>query len=435
MRARWRLKRAGAMAVDVRALNNLVSVGVVVSALAMSGVCAAQQQAGMTQAGAAAMSAASSPEQSPAEQSVAQSADVGSAARELNPFAAPWRMSARPADAVDAPRPTVRVPSLVWQYTEVEPSDPQKAATGISARLEKARKLVSGKYDVTRIGDRGIGKGLNFYSLDKEVMMGKELSEEVEKHSRLFGDPRINEYINRLAQNLVRNSDAKVPFTVKIIDSDEVNAFALPGGFFYINTGLILAADNEAELAGVMAHEIAHVAARHATKMATKKDIWDIASIPLIFVGGPAGVAVHNFVSMAVPMSFMKFSRNAESEADLLGMEYQYAAGYDPAEFIDFFEKIAAQEKQRSNLISRAFSTHPMTSDRIKKSEKVLATMLPANDQYLVTTSDFEEMKARLARLTTGRRVDELKPGKPTLRKSVAESVEESVDAGGPMVR
>jgi hypothetical protein len=278
--------------------------------------------------------------------------------------------------------------------------------------------FVKKKYDVTKIGDRGIGGGVNFYSIDKEIMLGKELSEEVEQQSKLLSDKVITEYVNRIGQNLVRNSDAQVPFTIKIIESDEVNAFALPGGFFYVNTGLILAAENEAELAGVMAHEIAHVAARHATKNQTKRDIWNIASIPLVFVGGPAAMAVRNFASLAVPMSFMKFSRDAEREADLLGIEYGYATGYDPSAMVNFFERLSAKEKHKKNFIARAFATHPMNEDRVRRAQKEMDTMLPPNEEYLLTTSEFDEVKARLVKLTSYKRLEDFDPKHPTLRKA-----------------
>lgn len=275
------------------------------------------------------------------------------------------------------------------------------------------------KYDPSKIGERGIGKGVNFYSLEKEEAIGKELSQEVERNSKLLKDPVVNEYINRLGQNLVRNSDAKVPFTIKIIDSDEVNAFALPGGYFYVNTGLIEAAGSEAELAGVMAHEIAHVAARHATKNMTKSQIWNMASIPLIFVGGPVGFAIKEAAGVAVPMGFLKFSRNAEREADLLGLEYEYAAGYDPEAFVSFFEKLKAQEKKKGNFISKAFSTHPMTDDRVKRAQKEIADMLPPRPQYIVDTSEFEQVKARLAGILNGRRLmHDKSSNRPTLRRA-----------------
>lgn len=303
------------------------------------------------------------------------------------------------------------------------------AATNVVVDAAGRPIAVKRRYDVSRIGDRGVGGGVNFYSLDKEVRMGKEMAQEVEQESKLFADKVVNEYVNRLGQNLVRNSDAQVAFTIKVIDSDEVNAFALPGGFFYVNTGLILAADNEAELAGVMAHEIAHVAARHATKNQTKKDIWNFASIPLVFFGGPAVIAVRNFASLAVPMSLLKFSRDAEREADLLGIQYEYAAGYDPSAMVNFFERLNAKEKQHHNFISRAFSTHPMNEDRVRRAQKEMDTMLPPNEEYLVTTSEFDEVKARLNKMTSFKRLEDFDPRHPTLRKaSTADSSKDSKD-------
>jgi len=260
----------------------------------------------------------------------------------------------------------------------------------------RARKLA--KYDVARIGERGVGEGVNFYSLDKERALGKELAAQIETQSRLIGDPVITEYVNRIGQSIVRNSDAKVPFTIKVLDDDEVNAFALPGGYFYVDSGLIMAADNEAELAGVMAHEVAHVAARHATKSATRSQIWNMASIPLIFFGGPAGYALRQVAVLAVPMSFLKFSRDAEREADLLGLEYEYAAGYDPQSFVQFFEKLGARQKEKQNMLAKAFATHPMNDDRIKRAQKEIGILLPGREQYVVNTSEFDEVKIRLAR-------------------------------------
>ena len=252
------------------------------------------------------------------------------------------------------------------------------------------------KYDVTLIGHRNIGSGLNFYSLDREIAVGQEYAKQVEQTSKLITDPEITNYVNRIGQNLVRNSDSRVPFAIKVIDSDEVNAFALPGGFFYVDSGLILAADSEAELAAIMAHEIAHVAARHATKNMTKQQIWTMASIPLMFVGGPAGYAIAEVANIVVPMSFLKFSRDSEREADMLGLQYDYAAGYDPQAFIQFFERLKAGQKQKHSKIAKLFSTHPMTADRIRAAQAEIQKYLPDRDSYVVDTSDFEAMKARL---------------------------------------
>src|SRR5580693_8758290 len=197
------------------------------------------------------------------------------------------------------------------------------------------------------IGDRDVGRGVNFYSLEKEIGLGKQLAQEVERQAKIIDDPVIAEYVNRVGQNLVRNSDAKVPFTIKVLDSEEVNAFALPGGFFFVNSGLILKADNEAEMAGVMAHEIAHVAARHGTRQATRGDMINYGTIPLIFLGGWTGFAIRQGAGLAIPMGFLKFNRGFESEADMLGLEYMYKAGYDPVALVDFFEKVQSLEKRK----------------------------------------------------------------------------------------
>jgi predicted Zn-dependent protease len=278
--------------------------------------------------------------------------------------------------------------------------------------------------DVSAIGNRDIGggKGLgNWYSLEKEIRIGKEYAQQVEASVKLVQDPVINEYVNRVGQNIVRNSDAQVPFTIKVIDSDEVNAFALPGGFFYVNTGLILAADNEAELAGVMAHEIAHVAARHATRQMTRGQLANLATIPLIFMGGGIGLAVRSAAGIGLPLTFLNFSRGFEEEADYLGVEYMYASGYDPQAFISFFEKIQAKEKEKPGTLAKAFSTHPQTPDRIEKSQEEIATILPSRNEYIVDTSEFEQVKARLARLENHRKVSpDNEENGPTLRRTTS---------------
>lgn len=273
------------------------------------------------------------------------------------------------------------------------------------------------KYDVTLIGHRNVGNGLNFYSLEREIAVGQDLAKQVEQSSRLVTDQEVTAYVNRIGQNLVRNSDSRVPFTIKVIDSWEINAFALPGGFFYVDSGLILAADSEAELAAIMAHEIAHVAARHATKNMTKQQIWTMASIPLMFVGGPAGYAIAEIANIAVPMGFLKFSRDSEREADMLGLQYDYAAGYDPQAFIQFFERLKAQEKQKHSKIAKMFSTHPMTADRITAAQSEIRTYFPDRDSYVVDTSEFESMRARLLSLQGNHRLSANGASRPVLRK------------------
>lgn len=270
--------------------------------------------------------------------------------------------------------------------------------------------------DIENIGVRDINKGsINFVSLDKEIAMGRELAQEVERDSKLLNDPVVNEYVNRVGQNIVRNSDAKVPFTIKVIESDEVNAFALPGGFFYVNTGLLLAADDEAELAGVMAHEIAHVAARHGTKQMSKAQLFQIAAIPLIFVTGGIGYGIQQAANFLVPVTFLKFSRGMEEQADYLGVQYLYKTGYDPSSMVRFFEKLQAKEKAKPGSVSKLFSTHPPTSDRIKKVEETIETILPPRDRYVEDTSEFAKVKAHLADIENVNRGED--ENRPTLRR------------------
>ncbi len=277
--------------------------------------------------------------------------------------------------------------------------------------------------DVNAVGQRNIGgRGMgNWYSTNWEIGTGKSYSMEVEKASHLVTDPVVVEYINRVGQNLVKNSDAKVPFTIKVLDTDEINAMALPGGFFYVNSGLILACDSEDELAGVMAHEIAHVAAHHAAREMTKLNYMQIGSIPLmIFTQGTwTGYGIYEASQLAVPLTFLQFSREYEAEADYLGIQYAYRAGYDPQGMVSIFEKLDALEKHKPGAISRAFSDHPATPDRIGHVEDEIATILPARNDYLVTTSEFDQVKARLARIQNKRGLNDKKGGnKPTLRRT-----------------
>jgi hypothetical protein len=277
--------------------------------------------------------------------------------------------------------------------------------------------------DVNAVGTRNIGgRGVgNWYSTDWEIRNGKSYSMEIEKSAHLVTDPVIVEYVNRVGQNIVKNSDCKVPFTIKVIDSDEINAMALPGGFFYVNSGLIMAADEEAELAGVMAHETAHVCAHHAARQMTKMNYAQIGSIPLIIFtqGSWTGYGIYEATQLAIPMTFLKFSRMDEAEADWLGVQYMYKAGYDPQAFIQFFEKIDALEKHKPGTLAKVFADHPQTPDRILHSEEEIATILPARPDYMVTTSEFDDVKTRLARLENKRKINDGKGGnKPTLRRT-----------------
>src|ERR1700733_14523309 len=305
-------------------------------------------------------------------------------------------------------------------------------ATAVAASLLQFSAFADDKKkDPDEIGNRSVDKGLNWYSIEKEIAMGKGLAQEVERQAKNVDDPIIAEYVNRLGQNLVRNSDAKVPFTIKVIDTEEVNAFALPGGFFFVNSGLILKADSEAELAGVMSHEIAHVAARHGTRQATRGEIAQLATIPLIFMGGWTGYGIRQAASVAIPIGYLSFSRGFESEADLLGLEYMYKSGYDPGAFVDFFEKIQSLEKKKPGTMAKEFSTHPITEDRITAAQKNIQEYLKERPEYVVTTSEFNDVKTRLMALHNKRKVDTQDPGRPTLRKAPGASTGDDKDDKG----
>jgi len=348
-----------------------------------------------------------------------------------------------PAAQTPAEQPSVPMPAPPPDTTSHAPAQDSSSTANdtpaanppvIQEPDESKVKHTGGEDDVDAIGNRKIGgRGLgDWYSLETEIRIGKQYAMQVDNSVKLITDPVVTEYVNRIGQNLVRNSDAQVPFTIKVIDSDEVNAFALPGGFFYVNSGLILAADEEAELAGVMAHEISHVCARHQMRQMTRANWAQIGTLPLIFVGGGIGYAVYEAAGLGLPITFMKFQRNFEAEADYLGLQYMYKTGYDPQAFISFFEKIQAREKKKPGTIAKAFASHPQTPDRIAASQKEIATILPAKPQYIVSTSEFDEVKARLAMIDNRHKVIDDKEGsKPTLRRTSSSDKSGGSDKSG----
>lgn len=309
-----------------------------------------------------------------------------------------------------------------------QPDKDGKAATPSPTPAVTAKAPLSVKEDPSQIGKRNINGGADKLfgwlggSKEKEIQIGRQLALEVEQQSKMVEDPIITEYVNRVGQNIVLHSDAKIPFTIKVIDSDEVNAFALPGGFFFVNRGLILAADNEAELAGVMAHEIAHVAARHAMENQGKGTLLQYGILGgLILTGGIAGSILQNTQGLAQMLAFFKFSRGAEVEADNLGVQYLYAAGYDPTAMSTMFEKLASQNKKKPGTLSKLFMSHPPTLERRDDSLQLVARF-PEREEYIISTSEFQRVKARLLKLTNARAavkgdVDETDPGRPTLKK------------------
>jgi predicted Zn-dependent protease len=314
----------------------------------------------------------------------------------------------------------------------------QKSTQATVAR----KKTLSVNEDPTLIGKRNINKGIISKmsgSTEKEVRIGRELAAEVDRQAKFIDDPVITEYVNRVGQNIVIHSDAKIPFTIKVIDSDEVNAFALPGGFFYVNKGLLLVADNEAEVAGVMAHEIAHVAARHAVENQTKAGLLEYLAIGTsIFLGGIPGMIFQNTAGLGLLGAFMKFSRGAEEEADKLGVQYMWAAGYDPSAMATMFEKLEAKNKKKPGLISRAFASHPAPPDR-RAASLALAARFPDHVEYVISTSEFQRVKSRLLRLSNARATstgalpgaEEGPPGRPTLKRRQPTPDEPSTNPDG----
>jgi len=293
------------------------------------------------------------------------------------------------------------------------------ACTSLLVLFLAAGLAADKKSDPSQIGNRDVGKGLNCYSLEQEIAIGKQLAGEVQRQAKLLDDPIITEYVNRVGQNLVRNSDAKVPFTFQVIDDPTLNAFALPGGFVFVHSGLLTAAETEAELASVMAHEVAHVAARHMTRQACRAKVAQLATLPLILTGGWGGYAARQAANLAIPMTFLSFSRGFESEADYLGLQYLYAAGYDPGAAIEMFEKIVSLEKQQPGSMARVFSTHPMNSDRIEKAQAEIARILPQKPEYIVNTSDYIAVRDRWLSILNQRRTRAEKAMKrPALRRA-----------------
>lgn len=325
---------------------------------------------------------------------------------------------------------------LLWCLLLAAPAAGWQDEDGSSknSRQQKQKVIKDKKKDPDAIGERDVGKGLNWYSIEKEIALGKAYAMEIERVAKIVDDPIIAEYVNRVGQNLVRNSDCKVPVTIKVIDTEEPNAMALPGGFFYVNTGLIALAENESELAGVMGHEIAHIAARHGTRQATRAGLTNLATIPLIFMGGWTGFGVRQAASVAIPLGFLSFSRAFEREADLLGLQYMYKAGYDPNGFVDFFERLEALEKRKPGTISKAFRSHPPTADRIEEAQKNISELLRERPEYVITTSEFDEIRERIIALSNRRRLgpnDD--PNRPRLKRAPgagAESADKSGSAG-----
>jgi len=306
-------------------------------------------------------------------------------------------------------------------------------AAGLLADDQKNKKD-----DPSQIGNRDVGKGINIYSIEREIALGKQLAQEVTRQAKVNDDPLISEYLNRLCQNLARNSDARVPISCQLIEGESPNAFALPGGYIFVFTGLFKIAGEEAEMAAAIAHEIAHVAARHMTKQETKSTIVNAASIPISILlgGGLGGYAIRQGAGFGIPAAMLHFTRKDETEADYLGVQYMYAAGYDPTGAITIFEKLQSLQRKNPSTLGRIFSTHPMDGDRIEKTEKEIARILPDKPEYVISTSEYLDMRERLLR-REGRRKAQPADGRPTLRRSPGADPNEpsTGDDGRPTIK
>ena len=412
-----------------------IGLAVLLAAVLLARGASAQQPApsSTTPATTPSDSTATAPAAVPADTAAQPTPQTGTPAASTQPVAASTQPSANSSD-----RPAFGVPNEPSAKSDTGAAKPDTASKPPGAKSAEAAKTdvlpspgealdphikKGSEDDVDAIGTRNIGgRGVtNWLSTNWEISTGKQYSMEIEKSAHLITDPVVVEYVNRVGQNIVKNSDCKVPFTIKIIDSDEINAMALPGGFFYVNSGLILAADEEAELAGVMAHETAHVCAHHAARGQTKGYYAEIASIPIMILaqGSYAGLGVYEASQLVIPMGLLEFSREYEAEADWLGVQYMYRAGYDPQAFIQIFEKLDALEKHKPGTLAKVFADHPQTPDRIAHSEEEIATILPARPDYMVTTSEFDDIKGRLARIENRRKLnDKSNPNAPTLRRT-----------------
>ncbi|PYX76720.1 MAG: peptidase M48 [Acidobacteria bacterium] len=339
--------------------------------------------------------------------------------------------------------------AAICSNAQTPTSDPDEDSTDPTqqkdpVRPEDPKKIA--KYDVNRIGHRGIGHGFNIYSQKREHQLGQNLAAAFDSSSRIVNDPVLNDYVNRLAQKIVRNSDAEIPFTVRLIDSSEIpRAYGLPGGFLYVDSALIFAAESEAELAGVMAHEIAHVAARHATRALTRKDLFHVTG-SLSLLAGPVGIVLQDAGGVAGPLSVKKFSRDSEYEADLLGIEYAYTAGYDPEALLSALEKLHALEASRAAMfakipgyhfasklpfhaqVARGFSNYPLLEERIHRLQTEISTFLPDRRDYIVDTNEFQDIKERLLSLQgpvhLRRHGEDEDPRAPVLRRAPQEDTD-----------
>lgn len=342
-----------------------------------------------------------------------------------------------PAAYLDLPaaEPTLPLPT----YAETWPDLPAPAANLPTLVVTRQLKKFDARHDLDRIGARGMGDGLNFFSREFELKMGREYANQVDAEVRLVEDPVINEYVNRVVQNIVSHSDAKLPFTVKLIDDSEINAFCLPGGFLYVNTGLLEQTDSEAALAGIIAHEVGHIAARHGARNQSRSILMRIGlfAAAVALHGKDTAQAVAVIVGeVAVPLTLMHFSRQFEEEADLLALQYLYGAGYDPGAYVGFFEAMEKKRKSNKNFVVELFSFHPATSERLQRCQRILDAYFPDKSAYALTTSEFNDVKVQLDAALGAKKIEADKAGKElVLRRRTPLPVDQPLPPDQPEVK
>lgn len=235
----------------------------------------------------------------------------------------------------------------------------------------------------------------------REIELGTQAAAEIEKQQPVLPDKPTRRYVNRLGQALVHKSGrSNIAYQFRVINSPQINAFALPGGFIYVNRGLIEAADNESELVGVLGHEIAHVVARHSAEQIKRAQVagLGLGVLDLILGRGTRGQVASAAAQMVTAGTFFKFSRDMEREADRLGAKNVYDTGWEPNGMISFFEKLASLQKRQPNAVATFFSTHPNPSERADNIADLIESFPPRRD-LRTDSRDFQNIKARLKRL------------------------------------
>ncbi len=253
---------------------------------------------------------------------------------------------------------------------------------------------------LTSCATTGINKGqFNIISISQEIKLGKQASKEVEKEMKVVNIPMVRDYINYLGNRLASHSDLKIAYHFGVIEDEEINAFSLPGGYVYVFTGLIDATENESELAGVIGHEIGHIASRHATELLSmQKGINIFASILFNVLGVRITGTQAQLANITATLGVLHYNRSQEKEADDLGLKYMMKAGYNPYSMITFFYKLKKIHKEKPNILTKILSTHPVTDERIERIKREIENMHINEEDFITNTPQFIRIKSLLFR-------------------------------------